>query len=44
MTLIQDKLPSSENFFRFHNNYEKLAAENEDSENVAMSGPKQPPR
>lgn len=28
MTLIQEKLPCSENFFRFQKNYDKLAAEN----------------
>ena len=27
MTLLQDKLPCSENFFRFLTNYEKLALE-----------------
>lgn len=27
MTLLQDNLPSSENFFRFQKNYEKIANE-----------------
>ena len=27
MTLVQERLPSSENFFRFQKNYDKLAAE-----------------
>lgn len=27
MTLIQERLPSSENFFRFQKNYDKLATE-----------------
>lgn len=32
MTLLQDNLPSSENFFRFKDNYEKIANEGQNDQ------------
>lgn len=39
MTLLQDKLPSSENFFRFQSNYDKLAQEGNNTQINKQSSP-----
>ena len=45
MALIQDNFPCSENFFRFQNNYEKLANEGLGGDNhPSGKRPNSPPR